>query len=246
MATPYDTPFGRTELLVGTEGMARLRTACVAVFGLGGVGSYTVEALARAGVGRLLLIDFDTVAVSNLNRQLLALHTTVGRRKVDVARARIAEINPDAVVEVFPRFADAACIEEVLECGPGFVADAVDTVRSKVEIIVAARARGLFVVSCMGAASKLDPGGILTGDISETRVCPLARRVREELRGHGIRQGVQCVYSHENRARTFEDPDVVPGAGKRRIQGSISYVPAIAGLTAAGIIVRAILGELPG
>lgn len=239
-----ETRHSRTELLVGADGLQRLAAAHVAVFGIGGVGSYAVEALARAGVGAITLVDFDAVAPSNLNRQLIALESTLGMPKVGVARQRIMEINPDARVSSVCARADARVVETVLDTGVGFVIDAIDHVRDKVALIQAAHRRHMPLVSCMGAANKISPLGILVSDISETRDCPLARVVRQQLRKLSIVSGVRCVYSRENRraVRCMDTGEAIP---KLRVQGSISYVPGIVGLTAAGLIVCDILSA-PG
>lgn len=234
----------RTELLVGTEGLRRLAVAHVAVFGIGGVGSYAVEAIARAGVGSITLVDFDAVLPSNINRQLIALESTVGLPKVDVARQRIAAINPEAHVNAVCARADAALVEALLDTGVGFVIDAIDHVQDKVALIQAAHRRGIPLVSCMGAANKTSPTGILVSDIGETCDCPLARVVRQRLRKLGIISGVRCVYSKEkHRAICTMEPG--ESVTKQRVQGSISYVPGIVGLTAAGLIVCDILSA-PG
>lgn len=242
-----ETRHSRTELLVGTEGLQRLAAAHVAVFGIGGVGSYAAEAIARAGIGVITLVDFDTVAPSNINRQLIALESTLGLAKVDVARQRIHEINPEARVTAVCERADARLVDRVLDSGAGFVIDAIDHIQDKVALIAAAFRRGVPLVSCMGAANKVSPLGILVTDISKTRDCPLARAVRQRLRKAGIDSGIRCVYSHENRrtVRTVASGEAIT---KRRVQGSISYVPGIVGLTAAGLIVCDILsapGEAP-
>lgn len=227
--------FSRTEALVGAEGMARLRAAHVALFGLGGVGSYVLEALARAGVGHLRLIDFDAIEPSNINRQLLALDDTVGRAKVDVARERVAAINPDAEVETFKEYVSPDNVATFLEGGVEYVVDAIDHLEPKVHLLLALHGRGLPFVSCMGSAAKLLPTGVKTGDIHETRYCPLARRVRQELKRHGVTHGVRCVYTEESPKRGA----VVDGP--ERALGTISYVPGLVGLTAAGLILTDIL-----
>ncbi|MBP8130102.1 MAG: tRNA threonylcarbamoyladenosine dehydratase [Candidatus Hydrogenedentes bacterium] len=243
MAESNEAWDSRTELLVGAEGMARLRAAHVAVFGLGGVGSYALEALARAGVGHLTVADFDQVSLSNVNRQTLALRSTVGCLKTELAAARIRDISPGAVVHVVADFVDEGNIESALDGGAGYVIDAIDTVRAKVALLAAAHRRGLYAVSCMGAANKLDPRGICVSDIRATTCCPLAKAVRLRLRRAGIAGGISCVYSEENR-KTWRKTGEPDARRKRWVQGSISYVPGIIGLTAAGLIVQTILGEL--
>ena len=224
----------RTRLLIGDQGLARLRAAYVAVIGLGGVGGYALEALARAGVGRLLLVDPDTIAVSNLNRQVLALDNTVGALKVDVARERVGQIDPDIQVDTIAEFLSADNVEAMLPPDLGYAVDAIDSVGAKVHLIETLHRRGVRFVSCMGVGNKLAPTGIEVADISETKSCPLARAVRRELRKCGIETGVRCVYSCENVATSSN------GAG---VPGTIAHVPGIAGLTAAGVILNDILSS---
>jgi tRNA A37 threonylcarbamoyladenosine dehydratase len=242
-----DDRFGRTELLVGADGLQRLAEATVAVFGLGGVGSYAVEAIARAGVGHILLVDFDVVEVSNLNRQLFALGNTLGQPKVEIAKARIREINPAACVDARQSFAGPDNLDDLLPPGLGYAIDAIDSVAAKVHLLATLRQRGIFAVSCMGAANKLSPTGIRVEDIGRTRACPLARVVRQRLRKLGITNGIPCVYSEENLGAVESVPDAdTEDSGektwrKTRVQGSISYVPGIIGLTAAGVVINEIL-----
>lgn len=226
----------RTELLVGKEGIRRLREAHVMLFGLGGVGSYTAEALARAGVGRLTLIDGDTVAKSNLNRQLLALHSTLGRAKAEVMAERIGDIDPRIHVQPMTLFYEEKTEKQVDFSDVDYVADAIDSVRSKLLLIRRARQAGIPVISCMGAGNKLDPTRFEVADLEKTSVCPLAKLVRTALRKEGI-TGVKAVFSRE-------EPCVVPqdASGKRTV-GSISFVPSVAGLVMAGEIIRAIVEE---
>ena len=240
MTKTYEGFHGRTELLVGKDGLARLAAAKAFVFGLGGVGSYAAEALARAGVGHLVLVDFDTVEPSNINRQLVALRSTVGRRKVIVAAERIQDIDPDIRVETVEAFAEAENLETILGDSPAFVVDAIDSIHAKAALIAAVHRRGWPIVSCMGAANKLCPTGILVADLASTRYCPLARVLRQRLRKLDIHTGVRCVYAHENlQAQHDHGPGDSPR--KDRVQGSISYVPGLFGLTAAGVIINDIL-----
>jgi tRNA A37 threonylcarbamoyladenosine dehydratase len=250
--------FSRTELLVGPDGYERLRRAAVAVFGLGGVGSYAVEAVARASVGRLVLVDFDVVTEPDFNRQLLALDETIGRLKVEVARDRVLRINPDAEVEVVRDFVDAGnarALVDRIASGAGaaiHVIDAIDALNSKVHLILALVDKRISFVSCMGASSRRTPTGVQVNDISRTCGCPLARRVRHRLRRSGVTGGVRCVYSEEVlQPRVYPAaPEPEPGNSSadghgrsRRVNGSLSYVPGIVGLTAAGVILNDILGE---
>ncbi len=238
--------YSRTRLLVGDAGLQRLADATAAVFGLGGVGSYAAEALARAGVGKLILVDFDTVEASNQNRQLVALESTVGRAKVEVATERIRDINPDIEVEGVKQFVGPETLDKLLSAPIDCAIDAIDTVASKIELLAGLHTRNIPSVACMGAANKLDPTGIRVADIGETEYCPLARAVRLGLRKRGIRSGILCVYSHENRATRLDSGEGEQEEGpprKRHVQGSISYVPGIVGLTAAGVAIRHLVGD---
>jgi tRNA threonylcarbamoyladenosine dehydratase len=238
----YEHPTGRTELLVGEDGIQRLAAAKVFVFGLGGVGGYAAEALARAGVGRLVLCDFDTVTPSNLNRQVLALRSTIDQPKVRLAAARIHDISPHVQVKIEERFAEPENIDEILGDEPAYIIDAIDSIYAKVALLAAAHQRGWLAVSCMGAGNRLSPTGIRIEDISETKDCPLARVVRKGLRKQGILEGIRCVYTRECNS-IAHDYGMNADKRKHRVQGSISYVPGIVGLTAAGEVIQAILGE---
>ena len=224
--------FSRTELLIGEEGLRRLHAARVAVFGVGGVGGYAAEALARSGVGALDLIDSDTVALSNLNRQIIALHSTVGQYKVDVAKARIADINPACDVRVhktffLPETADAFDFSRY-----DYVIDAIDTVTGKLALVERAQAAGTPVICAMGAGNKLHPELFEVADIYQTSVCPLARVMRTECRRRGVKK-LRVVYSKEPPVRA-------PGQGS--VPGSLAFVPSVAGLILAGEVVRDLLG----
>ena len=222
--------FSRTEQLLGADAMQRLSAARVAVFGIGGVGGYVAEALARSGVGALDLFDNDTVCESNLNRQIIALHTTVGQYKVDAMRARIADISPLVKVRAHRCFymPDNAA-EYPFDCYD-YVVDAVDTVTAKLTIIEHAKAADVPVISCMGTGNKLDPSQLKIADISKTSVCPLARVMRRELRSRGISH-VKVVYSTEQPIKS-DNADRTPA--------SVAFVPASAGLMIAGEVVRTI------
>lgn len=221
--------FSRTALLLGENGVDRLRKSRVAVFGVGGVGSFTVEALARMGVGHITLVDPDRVAESNLNRQLIALHSTLGEYKVDAAKARILDINPEAQVEALklfylPENADSFDVSR-FDC----IVDAIDTVSAKIELIVRAKNAGVPIVSSMGTGNKLRPEMLEISDISKTSVCPLSRVMRRELRARGIKE-LTVVYSKEEAIKPRED--VFLENGKKTV-GSISFVPSVAGLMIA-------------
>jgi tRNA A37 threonylcarbamoyladenosine dehydratase len=243
----------RTAMLVGPEGIEKLKSSKVAVFGLGGVGSYCVEALARAGVGALVLVDYDDICLTNINRQLHALHSTVGRPKAEVMRERLLDINPGIRAEVRQVFYEPGRDEELLTPDLDYVVDAIDTVSGKIDLIKQAKARGIPVISCMGAGNKLDPTQFRVADVSRTTVCPLARVMRRELRKAGIETGVKVVYSVEppltplGGSLSCKDGCICPNgdahcAIRRQIPGSISFVPPVAGLILAGEVIRDLLG----
>ncbi len=233
-----ETPFSRTELLLGDAAMQRLRQCHVAIFGIGGVGGHAMEALARCGIGTLTLVDHDTVSLSNINRQIIALHSTVGMRKVDVAAARIADISPQTAVIRRPEFFSAENMHTFCFSDYDYVIDAIDSVPSKVELIVQARAAGTPIISAMGAGNKLDGGAFAIADLPKTQMCPLARVMRRELRLRGIRH-LKVVYSKEPPRAPLKN-----GAadGQRRVPGSVSFVPAVAGLMLGGEVVRELCG----
>jgi tRNA A37 threonylcarbamoyladenosine dehydratase len=233
--------YARTRLLVGDEGVDRLRAATVAVCGLGGVGSYAFEALARAGVGHLIAVDGDVIDPSNANRQLFAFPATVGRPKAELAAGHAARINPGARVTPLVAFIEEANVGGLLPAEARHAVDAIDTLPSKVALVLELHRRGCSFVSCMGAARRFDPSRVRVADIGLTEQCPLARRMRLALRGRGLRIGVRCVFSDEPPVA-----DVLPapetGDGRRRPFGSLSYMPALLGFTAAGVVINDILG----
>jgi tRNA A37 threonylcarbamoyladenosine dehydratase len=233
--------FARTELLIGREGLARLARTHVAVIGLGAVGSYSVEGLVRAGIGRLTVVDFDEIRASNINRQLYALESTLGRRKVDVAVERVRDINPDCRVEGLPLFMDAETVQEVIRRSPDFVVDAIDSVGPKVQVLIAMARAGIRTISCMGAATRTEASLVRVGDLSETENCPLARQVRRGLRKNGITRGIRCVYSTERASAAgaceTDDEQSLSRGRKRRSLGSLSCVTGVFGLTAAGEVI---------
>ncbi len=234
------TDLSRTEILIGSEGLDRLRRSTVAVIGLGGVGGFAAEAIARAGVGAMIIADYDTVAPSNMNRQILALSSTIGRLKTEVAEQRIREINPTIDITTFSMRLMPGNIKQVIaEKDFLYAIDAIDEIDAKTALIAELVNRKIPFVSSMGAGSRLDPSLVKTADLSRTEQCPLARVMRKRLREAGIESGVRCIYSTENRNRVAE-PE--PGTMKRR-QGSISFMPGIFGLTAAGIIINDILNS---
>jgi tRNA A37 threonylcarbamoyladenosine dehydratase len=233
--------FTRTKILLGEQGLALLAQSKVLLFGVGGVGSYTVEALARTGVGQLVLVDYDQVEITNINRQLPALLSTLGRYKVDVLKERILDINPEAEVTVYREKVGPENVRIFFQENPSYVVDAIDMVTGKIAIIETALALGVPLVSAMGAGNRLDPAKIRLADISETSGCPLARIMRQELRKRGIRKGVKVVYSTEAPQKRWED--AAADAQDRRSPGSISFVPSVAGLFLAAQVVRELVGR---
>ena len=242
--------FSRSELMFGREAMAQLFAARVAVFGVGGVGGYTVEALARSGIGRLDLFDDDKICLTNLNRQLHATHSSVGHYKVDVAKARVLDINPKAEVQAHKLFYLPESSSQVDLSQYDYIVDAIDTMSGKLELVSRAHACGAPIISCMGAGNKMDATAFEVADIFKTSVCPLAKIMRQELRKRGI-PGLKVVYSKEPAIAPKEDmrsgckqncvcpPGVARNCTKRRqIPGSNAFVPAAAGLIIAGEVVR--------
>jgi tRNA A37 threonylcarbamoyladenosine dehydratase len=229
--------FSRTELLLGEDAVEKIKNSRVAVFGIGGVGSFTVEALARLGVGHITLVDPDAVAASNLNRQLVALHSTVGRYKVDVAKERILDINPEAQVEALKMFYLPENADEFDVSRFDCIVDAIDTVSAKIELVVRAKNAGVPIVSSMGTGNKLHPEMLELADITKTSVCPLARVMRRELRARGV-NSLPVVYSKEESIEPKKD--VFLENGKKTV-GSISFVPSAAGLIIASKVCEILL-----
>lgn len=223
--------FSRTEMLVGAKAVERYQHARVAVFGVGGVGGYVVEALARSGIGTLDLIDNDTVSLTNINRQIIAAHSSIGRFKVDVARERVLDINPAAVVHAHRCFYLPKTAGQFDFCAYDYVVDTIDTVTGKLELIVQAHRCGTPVISAMGAGNKLDASAFEVADIYETSVCPLARVMRRELKKRGIEKQ-KVVYSKETPLVPLESEE--PAGGRRQLPGSMAHVPSAAGLILAG------------
>ncbi|MCP3942145.1 MAG: tRNA threonylcarbamoyladenosine dehydratase [Desulfobacteraceae bacterium] len=238
--------FARTEQLLGLEAMEKIKNARVAVFGLGAVGSFATEALARAGVGYLRLVDFDRVDASNINRQLYALNSTIGRKKAKLARERVCDINPLCKVDVQDTFVNAESLTDLLSRDLDVVVDAIDGLNSKVNLIFSAVSMGLPVVSSMGAGGKTDISMIKTGDISQTCVCPLARVVRQRLHRRGVYEGIRCVYSIEKalNKQPYKQADAVDALsthGRSRPPiGTIAWVPGGFGLNMASEVVTII------
>lgn len=247
----------RMRLLTGKEGLAQLQAASVAVFGIGGVGSYAVEALARAGIGNLQLVDFDDICITNINRQIHALYTTIGRAKVEVMAERCREINPTINVVARKAFYSAENAAELLHQRFDYVLDCIDHITAKLHLIATCRGRDLPIIASMGAANKFDPTAIKVADLADTTRCRLARIMRRELRKRGIESGVRVVYSTEEFRPLDSEPSacgadcVCPNreeqvwncADRRVILGSSSWVPPIFGLTMAGAVITSLLGE---
>lgn len=233
--------YSRTESLIGKEGLDRLAHAKIIVFGIGGVGSYVVEALARCGVGSLTLVDHDTVSLTNINRQLIALRSTLGMQKTEVAKRRIADIDPEILVHTYetfygPETKDLFRLDEY-----DYVVDAIDTVTSKLLLIQSCYKEGVRIISCMGTGNKLDPSKFEIADISKTNTCPLAKAVRTELRKSGIKK-CKVLFSKELPKKSSKKVEETKGNTNRPVPGSISFVPSVAGLMIAGEVVRDLIG----
>jgi len=234
--------FSRTEILLGEAAMERLYKARVAVFGVGGVGGYVVEALARCGIGSLDLCDSDTISVSNINRQILATHSTVGMLKVEAAKARILDINPACQVRIHPFFYLPDTADRFDFTQYDYIVDAIDTVTGKLQLVERAVAAGTPIICSMGTGNKLDASAFQVTDISRTSMCPLARIMRKELKKRGIHH-VKVVYSQEEALTPAVDPEELARTGKRQIPGSTAFVPGAAGLLLAGEVVRDLIKE---
>ena len=233
--------YSRTELLIGSEGMERLRGASVLVFGVGGVGSHCIEALARSGIGHLILVDNDTVSLTNINRQSIALHSTVGQYKTKVMKEKIRDIDPAIRVDTYETFVLPDNVETVFREQPDYVIDAIDTVTAKLAVIEYAQERGIPVISSMGTGNKLHPELFEITDISKTSVCPLCRVMRRELKARGIAH-LKVVYSKEKPVDTSGRENGEDPGARRSVPGSISFVPPAAGLLIAGEVIRELAG----
>ena len=230
--------FKRTELLMGEEALEKLARSRVAVFGIGGVGGYVCEALVRSGIGAFELVDMDTVSISNLNRQIIALESTIGRYKAEVMKERMLDINPSVRVSVRNCFFLPENADTFDFTGYDYVVDAVDTVTAKIAIILKAKEAGVPVISSMGAGNKLDPGRFKVSDIYKTSVCPLAKIMRHEMKKRGIKE-LKVVYSDETPIKREKDDNACDdGKRVKQIPGSCAFVPAAAGLVIAGEVVR--------
>ncbi len=232
--------FSRTEMLLGAANMKRLAEARIAVFGLGGVGGYAAEALARSGIGALDLIDNDVVSITNINRQLYALQSTLGRAKTEVAKERILDINPDCIVRTHTLFYLPETANDIELSDFDVIIDAIDTVTAKIELIVRAKEKEVPIISSMGAGNKLDPSAFEAADIYETSVCPLAKVMRRELKKRGIKD-LRVVYSKE---KPLKAGDTQEQAKRRSLPGSCAFAPPAAGLMLATEAVKAVIGPL--
>ena len=226
--------FSRTELLIGKENLQKLQNAKVAIFGIGGVGSYVVEGLVRAGIESFILVDNDDVDITNINRQIIATTKTLGKSKVEAAKERILEINPQAKVEIYKEFFMPES-DEILDKSVTYVVDAVDTITAKIEIILRADKLGIPVISSMGTGNKLDATRFEVADIYKTSVCPLAKVMRKELRNRGIKK-LKVVYSKEEPIKA--EKELEKSTLKKQVPGSVSFVPSVAGLIIAGEVIK--------
>lgn len=244
--------FSRTEIIIGSSGLEKLRQSTVMIFGVGGVGSYTVEALARAAIGHLILIDHDNICLTNINRQLHALHSTVGAAKVEIMKIRILEINPEAKVEALQEFYTSAGADRLLNRKLDYVVDAIDTVTSKVNLAKECLLRKIPIISSMGAGNRLTAENYKVADISKTSGDPLAKAMRKQLRQEGISKGLKVIFNPDPPLKQISADDdcpnsslsqsiELPGEGKRQVPGSISFVPSVVGLLMAGEVVRDLL-----
>lgn len=246
--------FSRTELLIGKEGIEKLNNAKVAIFGIGGVGSYVVEGLVRAGVQNFILVDDDKVCLTNLNRQIIATRSTIGKAKVEVAKERILDINPKANVEIYQEFFMPDS-KEILDASVDYIVDSIDTVTAKIELVMRANKLNIPIISSMGTGNKLDPTRLEVSDIYKTSVCPLAKVMRKELKQRGIKK-LKVVYSKEDPIKPQETEEIScknhcvcpPGTkrkctAKNQVPGSISFVPSVAGLIIAGEVIKDLIKE---
>ncbi len=249
------TQFSRTQLLLGEDAMERLKNARVAVFGVGGVGGYVCEALVRSGVGTFDLIDDDKVCLTNINRQIIATRKTVGQYKAEVMRDRMLEINPDVKVNIYKCFFLPENADDFPFSEYDYVVDAVDTVTAKIELVMKCQEAGVPIISSMGAGNKIEASAFKVADIYKTKMCPLAKVMRRELKKRGVKK-LKVVYSEEKPIRPLEDMSIScrtncicpPGAKhtcteRRDIPGSLAFVPSVAGLIAAGEIVKDLTGK---
>lgn len=233
--------FERTRRVIGSEGMERLKRAVVMVLGVGGVGGQCIEALARSGVGHLILVDADRVSETNINRQIIALHSTIGRLKTEVMKERISDICPETRVTTYETFVLEENLQEIMQIRPDYIVDAIDTVSAKLALAKYCQEEGIPLISSMGTGNKLDPSRFEITDISKTSVCPLCKVMRRECRNRGIKK-LRVLYSKEEPRTPEETKEVVEG--KRSIPGSVAFVPPVAGLMLAAEVVRELSGVM--
>lgn len=234
--------FERTHILIGDEGIEKLQNSHVFLAGMGGVGSFTAEALARMGVGKMTLVDHDVVSESNMNRQLVALTSTVGMLKADVMAQRIEDINPHCQLTLLTEFLTPDSISGVLTKGYDVIVDAIDSLSSKSALLETAWRNDMTVFASMGAGGKLDPTQVRTGDLMDTSICKLAKQLRSQLRKRGVGRGIQTVYSLEAPLPPLP-PEPVSRGRARAVNGTVSYMPSIFGLTLAGMVINHIVGD---
>lgn len=235
--------FSRTELILGKENVNKIRQSKVAVFGLGGVGSFVVEGLARAGVENFILIDNDTISITNLNRQLFALNSTIGKNKVDVAKARILDINPNAKVEIHKEFV-IDNFDNILDKSINYIVDAIDTISAKINLVQKAKEINVPIISSMGTGNKLDPTKLEVTDIKKTSICPVAKILRKELKNRNIDK-LKVVYSTETPILPNKEvqKEYIEYGENERTPGSVSFVPSVAGLIIAGEVIKDLIKE---
>lgn len=229
--------FTRTELLIGKTGLEKLKNSKIVVYGIGGVGSYVVEALARAGIGHIVIVDFDKVDITNINRQLLATHSTIGKDKIEVMKERILDINPNAVVETYKPDEIENGEESLINNSVTYVVDAIDTITNKIKLIEKANKENVKIISATGAANKLDPTAFEVADIYKTSVCPVCKILRKELKQRGIKH-LKVVYSKEMPIKPQTEEKT-----NERVLGSVSFVPSVAGLIIASQVVKDIITD---
>ena len=234
--------FSRTELLIGEAGLQKLRQSTVMVLGVGGVGSHCIEALARSGVGTLILVDNDTVSLTNINRQSIAYHSTVGQFKTKVMKERILDINPEAEVITHELFVLPENMNEIFDRKVDYIIDAIDTVTAKLALVVYANEQGIPILSCMGTGNKLHPELFKIADISKTSVCPLCKVMRKELKARGISH-LKVLFSEEKPIDVSQKDSGEDKGMRRVLPGSVAFVPPVAGLIIAGEVIREIIGE---
>lgn len=231
-----ENQFSRTKLLIGDDGIKKLNNAKVAIFGVGGVGSYVLEALTRAGVGNIIIVDNDVISESNINRQIIATHSTIGKDKVEVAKNRALDINPNVKIDAFKVFYNNEN-NNIIDKSVDYIIDCIDTISSKIDLVVMAKKLNIPIISSMGAGNKLDPTKFEITDISKTSVCPLAKIMRKELRNRNIKN-LKVVYSKEEPIKVS-----MVNEENKKVPGSISFVPSVAGLIIASEVVKDILKE---